>query len=166
MIWRSEKFEATVHGSDISVIHKLAGQPSYWRCLDMEVSVGPTCSEGRFLPAAVDVIQLLLVSEIGTVDGELVIGVQLRLVRPGCFPRILTNSLNDEHAVVDSRAVVLAPHLHFRRRRVAIGVRSEDDIPIAVDVVDLGGPDVGGVAVARAFLWLEDELGLDIVPIC
>ena len=115
------------------------------------------------VPAAIDVIQLILVLEVGSVNRKLVVRVKLGLVRPLGLPWILTLTLDDEHAVVDGGAVVLAPHLHLRGRRIAARVGREDDIPVAVEVVDLGRPEIRRVV--EALLGLEDELGLSVVPV-
>jgi hypothetical protein len=45
------------------------------------------------------------VSEVGSIDGELVVSVELGLQCVVARPWVTTAALQDEHAVVDSRAV-------------------------------------------------------------
>jgi hypothetical protein len=58
---------------------------------------------GLFLPARVDVVDLLVVDEVSPVNGKLIIRVELALEREFCRPRIWAITLEDEHAVVDGR---------------------------------------------------------------
>lgn len=58
------------------------------------------------MPTRVDVIELILVLEVGTIDGELIIRVEFRLVLVFGGPRAGAFALNDEHTMVDSRAVI------------------------------------------------------------
>lgn len=65
--------------------------------------------------------------------------------------------------MVHSWAVVLAPHLHLGRWGVVVGIRSEDYPPASVDLMDLGGPEVGGVGLVG--LGMEDGLGFCFRPV-
>jgi hypothetical protein len=53
------------------------------------------------LPAGIDVVDLVVVDEVGPVDSKLVVRIELALERETCRPRIWTITLEDEHAVVD-----------------------------------------------------------------
>jgi hypothetical protein len=81
------------------------------------------------IPTAINVVYQPLVLEVSTINCELVVRVELGLVLPSGLPWVGALTLHNKHAVVDSGAVVLTPHLNFRRRRVAARVRGEDDIP-------------------------------------
>jgi hypothetical protein len=75
------------------------------------------------------VIELTILDEKSSIYAELIVGVELSLVLPLCLPRIRAFTLHNEHAMVESRAVVLTPHLHLWRRRVVARVSRKDDIP-------------------------------------
>ena len=85
-------------------------------------------------------VQLIVVLKVCAVDGELVVRVELAFVSVGGSPRIRTYAFDDVHAMVDGGAVVLAPHLCFRRRRVEVRVSREDDIPVTIDAMQLRCP--------------------------
>lgn len=58
------------------------------------------------------------VSEVGSIDGELVESVQLRLDCVVARPWVTTAALQDEHAMVDSRAVERTECINLRGRGV------------------------------------------------
>lgn len=58
------------------------------------------------------------VSEVGSIDGELVVSVQLGLYCVVARPWIATTALQNEHAVVDSRAVKRTECINFWGRCV------------------------------------------------
>lgn len=65
--------------------------------------------------------------------------------------------------MIYSWTVELAEHVDLGRRAVVVGIGSENDIPIAVEVVQLGSPEIGRVVGA---LWrLVQQLPLGIVPV-
>lgn len=92
------------------------------------------------VPAAVDVVESGGVLEIGPVDCELVVRVQLALYRVVRLPGIWTRALEHEHAVIDCRAGIVAQHVGLWRRGFGIRVRSEDDVPFRVYVMQLWSP--------------------------
>lgn len=59
--------------------------------------------------------------------------------------------------------VVLTPHLDLWRRGIVTRVSREDDIPLVVDVVDFGSPEISGVI--HSWWWAKDKLGLGIGPV-
>ena len=92
------------------------------------------------LPAAVDVVHLLLVQEVGPVGRELVVGVQHALHREVGRPGVGAARLQYEHAVVHGRAVDRADGILQRGRVVPVRCGREDGVPLATDVVNLGRP--------------------------
>lgn len=75
-------------------------------------------------------IQVCRVHEVGSVNGELVVGIELgfeRILRPSGvgFARF-----EDEHSVVCGRTVEVAEYILHWRRCVWIHVRREDDVPV------------------------------------
>ena len=108
-------------------------------------------------------IQLVVVLEVGPVDGKLVVRVELAFVGVGGSPWIGADAFDQVHAMIDSWAVVLAPHLRLGWWRVVAWVRSEDDVPVAVEVVKFGCPKVRGVV--HAWWRLEEQFGFGIVPV-
>lgn len=109
-------------------------------------------------------IQLVLVLKVRSINGKLVISLEFTLVAIRGSPWILALTNHDKHTMVYCGAVVFAPHLNLGRRRVVIGIGSEDDPPSTANLVDLGGPEISRVGLVR--LWVEDGLGLCIVPVC
>jgi hypothetical protein len=101
--------------------------------------------------------------KVGTIDGELIVRVEFGFVCVLGSPRIRANALEDEHAVVNCWAVVVAPHFGLRWRRVVARVCSEDDIPVTVETVDLRGPQI--CRIVHAWRGLEEQLGLGRVPV-
>ena len=65
------------------------------------------------------------VSEVGSVDGELVVSVQLRLDCVVARPWVTTAALQDEHAMVDGRAVERTECINLRGRCVCHVVSSD-----------------------------------------
>lgn len=97
------------------------------------------------------------VPKVGSVDGELVVSVQLRLNCVVARPWITTAALQHEHAMVDSRAIERTECINFRRRcvyhvdqavivskgiwtRTIVGITSEDDVPFIIYFVKLRCP--------------------------
>jgi len=70
-------------------------------------------------------------------------------------------------AQLESRAYLylstFTHHLNLGRRRIIAWVSREDDIPLVVDVVDFGSPEVGRII--HAWRWLEDQLGRRTGPV-
>ena len=65
--------------------------------------------------------------------------------------------------VIDSRTAVIAIHVGFWRRRIRIRVCCEYDIPLIVDVMDLGRPKIERIVHTH---WrLEDEFRFRGVPV-
>jgi len=58
------------------------------------------------------------VSKVGSIDGELIVSVQLGLHCVVAGPRITTTALQHEHAVVDRRTVEWTECIDLRRRCV------------------------------------------------
>lgn len=57
------------------------------------------------LPARIDVVDLVIIEEVGPVDGKLVISIELALEGEIGRPGVRGVAAQDEHAVVDGRAV-------------------------------------------------------------
>lgn len=114
------------------------------------------------VPARVDVVQLVGVLKVRSIDCELIVRLEFVVVAVLGGPGVLAFAHDGEHAVVDGGAVVLAPHLHLGWWRVEVGVCGEDYPPASVDLVDFGRPEVGGVRLVG--LGDEDGLGLCGVP--
>lgn len=75
-------------------------------------------------------------------DGKLAVRVQLALQCEGSRPWIGTNTLEDEHAVVDGGACVRTVHVGLRRWSIRIDVGSEDYIPVVPNLVKLRCPEI------------------------
>lgn len=117
------------------------------------------------LPARVNVVDVVVVEEVGAVDGELVVGVKLAFQGEGGGPRVGGVTGQDEHAVVDGGAVDGAQGILQRRRVVGVRGGGEDDVPEARDVVDFRSPEVGGPRLATGGVGAEDDARLGIVPV-
>lgn len=74
--------------------------------------------------------------EVGTVNGELVVGVKLGLQRVAAGPGVGAAGFQHVHAVVDGRAGKGAEHVFAGWRAVIVGVGSEDDIPSVGNVME------------------------------
>lgn len=125
-------------------------------------------------------VELFIVLEVSTINCELVIRVQLGFVFPLRIPRIGALAFDNKHAVMHSRAIILAPHFHFWRRRVVSWICSKNHIPvngqlgmvehdqvylpITVKIMDLGRPQISRIVHARR--RLEEKFAFSIVPIC
>lgn len=120
---------------------------------------------GGLLPARVDVVGVVVVEEVGSVDGELVVRVDLALERVVCGPGVRPGAGQDKHAVVDGRAGEGALGVLQRRGIIKVRGRREDDVPCARDVVDLGRPQVGAPGLAAVVIRVEDDARLGKVPI-
>lgn len=94
------------------------------------------------LPAAVDMVELVFVLEVSTVDGELVERVQHSSHGVRRRPRVWPVTLEDEHPVIDRRAGERTHCVLQRMGRVSIGGCAEDEIPSIVDVVDFRCPQL------------------------
>ena len=100
--WRRE--ESTVHGFDICVIHKLAGQPSYLcsqQLRNESISAAFVTISGKDLP--VYVIQFPFIPEVRPIDGKLIKRIQLPFHMISTLPRVRARALEHEHPVVDRR---------------------------------------------------------------
>lgn len=93
----------------------------------------------------------------------MIVRIELSLEFPLGIPRVGAFALHHVHAVVNGRAVVLTPHLHLRRRRIVARISREDGVPVTIDLMNLGCPQIGRVV--HAWWRLEDKLGLGIVPV-
>lgn len=63
----------------------------------------------------------------------------------------------------EGRAVEIAVHVDLGRRAVVVGIGGEDDVPIAVQLMQFGSPQISGVI--GGFWRLEKQFGLGIVPV-
>ena len=65
--------------------------------------------------------------------------------------------------MIHCRTREVAEHVGLGRWRVFIDVCCKYDVPQAIEIVELGSPQVVGVRLA----WrrVEDELGLGIIPV-
>jgi len=73
--------------------------------------------------------------EVGPIDSELVVGIELSLVRESSCPRRGAITFEDIHTMVNGWAVVFTPHLYLGRRRVTARISSENNIPGAIEIV-------------------------------
>lgn len=78
--------------------------------------------------------------KVGTIDGKLVVGVELGLVDEAGAPRVWAVGFQDVHAMIDGWTVVWTIHVYLGRRRVAMWVSSEDDVPGSIEIMEFGGP--------------------------
>lgn len=83
--------------------------------------------------------------EVCSVDGELVIGVELGFVGEVGAPRVGPLAFEDVHTMVDGRAVVGTVHVYLGRGRVVVRVRGEYHIPDSIELMELRGPEIGRV---------------------
>lgn len=88
-------------------------------------------------------VQTGRVLEIGPIDGELVVRVELRWPIEVCCPGVRAVAREDIHAMVHGRTSVVAQHICGWRGSVVVWVRGEDDIPGSIDIVDFGRPYIG-----------------------
>lgn len=110
-------------------------------------------------------VQLASILEVGPVNGKLIKRVQHPLQSEVGCPWIRPGAGEDEHPVVDSRAVDRAHGVLHRRRVVAVRRSSEDDVPRTVQLMYLGSPDVGRPRLTAVGVWVEDDACLDIIPV-
>lgn len=105
-------------------------------------------------------VETTTVLEVSSVNGELIIGVQLSLHRVVRGPRIRSAAFQDKHPakispsslalsrmelglpVVDGRTIEWAEHVRLWRWAVLCRIRSVYHIPFIVDIVELGSPIV------------------------
>lgn len=97
----------------------------------------------RAIPAAVNVVQVAVVLEIGAINSELVVRVQLGFVCEFGSPEIGARAFEDEHAVVDGWTVKVAVHVDFGWWRVVARVCRKNNVPVAREIVNFRGPKVG-----------------------
>jgi hypothetical protein len=71
-----------------------------------------------YAPARIDMVKSSSVSEVGSIDGKLVVSVELGFHCVVAGPWITTTALQHEHAVVDRRAVERTECIDLRRRCV------------------------------------------------
>lgn len=100
-------------------------------------------------PAAIYVVQSCRMLEIRSINGELIVRVELTLHRIVGGPRIRAAALKHKHPVADCRTGELAPHIRLWRRTVVCWIRGKDDIPEIVDVMDFGSPEIGRIRLIR-----------------
>ena len=93
-------------------------------------------------PAAIDVVEAVRMLEVGAVDGELVVRIELAFHGEVASPGVRSIVLQHEHPVVYRGAVVGAIHRLLRRRVVGIRGGGEDDVPFSGNGVQFGGPNV------------------------
>ena len=115
------------------------------------------------IPTAVHMVQARAVLKVGSINRELVKGVQLRFERVVRRPWVGSTAFQHVHPVIDRRTAVFAEHVCLRRRRIGCRICREDHVPLPIDVVQLRGPKIGGVV--HSHRRLEEELRLGVVPV-
>ena len=80
--------------------------------------------------------------EIRPINSELAMCIQHALHGEVPFKRVCGVVLQHEHPVFQGWAVERAEHGFLGRRLIEVGIRGEDDVPLVVDLVHFGGPDV------------------------
>lgn len=117
------------------------------------------------LPAGVNVIQLAVVLEVCSINGELVKGVQHALHGEVSRPWIGSITGQDKHSVVDGRAIDRTHSILQGRRVVAVRRGREDDVPRPVDQMYLGSPNIGRPRLPAVRVRVEDHTRLGVVPV-
>lgn len=78
--------------------------------------------------------------EICPIYGELIVCVQLALIREFRSPWIVASPFQNIHAVMYCWTIEVTEHVYFWDWRIAIRICGEDNIPSRLDLMEFGSP--------------------------